>query len=110
MDNIELHISEKHKTKTEVIDAGTLIEYLFGNMWKKAQVSHVHYDDDSPYYSILLEKDNVIIERRTVREKIRYPERTRGSRLPPLFRRGSMPFRTNTASRRISPEQVLPYQ
>ena len=110
MDNIELHIYEKNKAETEVIDAGTLIEYLFGDIWKKAQVTEVHYDDVSPYYSILLEKDNVIIERKTIRQKIRYPERQSLSKLPPLFRMGSMPFKTTSIGRRVSNGQVLPYQ
>ena len=109
MDNIELHICEKYKAETEVIDAGSLIEYLFENMWKKAQVSHVHYDDDSPYYSILLEKYNVIIERKTIRQKIRYPEHQSKYLLPPLLRRGSMPFKTTPLGRRVSPAQVMPY-
>jgi len=106
MDNIELHINEKNKAKSEVIDAGTLIEYLFGDIWKEAQVSEVHYDDVPPYYSILLEKDNVIIERQTIRQKIRYPEHQSKSKLPSLFRRGSMPFKTN---RTVSRGQVAPY-
>jgi hypothetical protein len=110
MDNIELHICEKYKAETEVIDAGSLIEYLFENMWKKAQVSHVHYDDDSPYYSILLEKDNVIIERKTIRQKIRYPEHQSKYLLPPLFRRGSMPFKVTPLGQGVPPAQVLPYK
>ena len=112
MDNIELHINEKNKAKTKVIDAGTLIEYLFGDIWKEAQVSEVHYDDVPPYYSILMEMDNVIIERKTIRQKIRYPQRPSKSKLPPLFRRGSMPFKTRSSSppRRVSCGQVMPYQ
>jgi hypothetical protein len=112
MDNIELHIYEKNKAKTEVIDAGTLIEYLFKNTWKEAQVSEVHYDDICPYYSILLEKDNVIIARKTIRQKIRYPQSPSKSKLPPLFRRGSMPFKAKSSEtgRQASCGQVMPYQ
>jgi hypothetical protein len=112
MDNIELHINEKNKAKTEVIDVGTLIEYLFGNIWKEAQVTEIHYDDVPPYYSILMEKDNVIIERKTIRQKIRYPECSPKSKLPQLFRRGSMPFKARSpqTGRRVSYGQVMPYQ
>jgi hypothetical protein len=42
MDNIELHINEKYRAETEVIDVGTLIEYLFEDIWEKARVSQVH--------------------------------------------------------------------
>ena len=109
MDNIELHINEKFRAETEVIDVGTLIEYLFEDIWEKARVSQVHYDDVPPYYSILLEKDNVIIERKTIRQKIRYPARPSISKLPPLFRMGSMPFKIASRKRRVSSGQVLPY-
>ena len=110
MDNIELHICEKNKAETEIIDVGTLIEYLFEDIWKKAQVTEVHYDDISPYYSILLEKDNIIIERKTIRQKIRYPERPSISKLPPLFRMGSMPFKTTSRERRVPSGKVFPHQ
>ena len=111
MDNIELHINEKNKTKTEVIDAGTLIEYLFGDTWKEAKVSEVHYDDIFPYYSIQMEKDNVIIERKTTRQKIRYSERPPKQKLPQLFRMGSMPFKEKSSGsgQRVSCSQVMPY-
>lgn len=111
MENIELHINEKNKAKTEVIDAGTLIEYLLGDIWREAQVSEVHYDNIPPYYSILLEKDNIIIERQTIRQKIRYPQRPPKSKLPPLFRRGSMPFKTKfSGGRKIIYGQEMSYQ
>jgi hypothetical protein len=111
MDNIELHINEKNNVKTEVIDVGTLIEYLFGDIWKAAQVSEVHYDDIHPYYSILMEKDNVIIERKTIRQKIRYSDRPSKSKLPPLFRRGTMPFKARSpeTGQQISYGKEMPY-
>jgi|TARA_R110001599_G_scaffold45999_2_gene135338 hypothetical protein len=110
MDNIELHINEKYRAETEVIDVGTLIEYLFEDIWEKARVSQVHYDDVPPYYSILLEKDNVIIERKTIRQKIRCPQNGSGSKLPQLFRRGSMPFKRRSSEPRVPSSRVMPYQ
>jgi len=112
MDNIELHINEKNKVKTEVIDSGILMEYLFGDVWKESRVSEVHYDDIYPYYSILIEKDNVIIERKTTHQKIKYSERPCKSKLPQLFRRGSMPFKARSpeTGQRVSCGQVMSYQ